>query len=85
MRSFRQAAPKTLPLSVLNLVSIVTFMFALSLVEATRFAVLFRTNLVFGFILSLALVKEYTGWRSKLAGAGFILVGSILIVLTKGS
>jgi len=79
-RSFRQEAKKTLPISAVNLISIVTFMFALHLAPVTRFAVLFRTCLVFGFILSLVLLKEYSGWRWKVAGAALILAGSILVM-----
>ena len=42
---------------------------------------MFRTSLVFGFILSLVVLKEYERWPAKLCGAGFILLGSILIAL----
>jgi len=78
---YREAAKRMLPLSALNLVSILTFSFGLNLAQTTHFAILFRTSLIFGFILSLLLLKEYAGWKRKLAGGLFILVGSALIAL----
>jgi len=83
-RSYRKNAKQTLPIGLLNFVSIATYMFALNAAPATHFAVLFRTSLIFGFVLSLILLKEREGWRSKLAGAGLILAGSVFIILESG-
>lgn len=81
MRAYQKSVRQLLPLSSVNLVAIISFMFGLNLAPATHFAILFRTSLIFGFILSLLLLKEHSGWKSKLAGTGLILIGSVLIVL----
>ena len=83
-RTFRSEAKNTLPLSVLNIVAAYTYMYALYLAPATHFTILFRTSLVFGFLLSFFVLKEHEGWRPKLAGAAFIVFGSILIALHGG-
>ena len=62
---------------LLNIAAIVTFLFALRSAPATHFAVLFRTSLIFGFVLSLVLLREFKAWRWKVTGAAFILVGSV--------
>ena len=80
-RLYVASTKRTLPLSLLNLVAILSFMFGLNLAPATHFAVVFRTSLVFGFVLSLVMLKEYTAWKWKLAGGTFILIGSALIAL----
>ena len=59
--------------------------FALDLGRATHFAVLFRSSLLFGFVLSLVLLKEYDRWPAKLTGAAFILAGVVLIALPGGA
>lgn len=82
LRAYRHAARETLPISGLNLVAIVTFMVGLSLAPVTHLSILYRTSLVFGFILSFILLKEHEGWRPKAAGAFFILIGSILIAVS---
>jgi len=84
-RAYRDVAGMTLPISAVNLISIITFVYALDLATATQYGVLFRTNLVFGFILSVLLLREYKSWPWKLAGAACIVVGSVLIVLSKTS
>ena len=82
--NYRATARRILPLSGLNLTAVLTFMFALNLARATHFAVVFRTSLLFGFVLSLVLLKEYENWPAKLMGACFILAGSVLIALQGG-
>lgn len=80
-RTFRSEARNTLPLSALNVVAAYTYMHALFLAPATHFAILFRTSLIFGFLLSFFVLKEHEGWRPKLLGAAFILLGSVLIAV----
>ncbi|NOZ23325.1 MAG: EamA family transporter [Planctomycetes bacterium] len=85
VRMYRDEVGMTLPISAVNMISIVTFVYALDLATATQYGVLFRTNLVFGFILSLLLLREYKSWPWKVAGAACIVLGSVLIVLSKTS
>jgi len=82
LRAYRDAARGTLPISGLNSIAIVTFIVGLSLAPVTHLSILYRTSLIFGFILSIFLLKEHTGWRPKAAGAVFILIGSVLIALS---
>jgi len=82
LRNYRGIGLRTLPLSVLNLCAVAAYMLALNRAEATHFAVVLRSSLVFGFILSLLVLHERGGWRAKLAGSVFILIGSVLIIWT---
>ena len=80
VRAFLSEAKRTLPLSALNVLALLTYAFGLDAAPgATPFSILFRTSLIFGFVLSLVLLKEYDGWRVKLVGATCILVGCVLI------
>jgi len=81
VRGYPRAVGRMLPLSALNLCAVLTFMFALDMARATHSAILFRSCLLFGFVLSLVLLKEYDRWPAKLAGAAFILAGVVLIAL----
>lgn len=76
---YRRAWRPILPLNVLNLVAMVTYMGGLHLAAASHFAILMRSNLVFGFALSLFLLRELEGWKWKLVGALFIVAGAALI------
>ena len=79
---FRQALPRTLPLSLVNSMAMVGFMGALALAPVTHFAILFRTSLLFGFLWSVFWLKEYEAWPWKLGGATLIACGGVWIALT---
>ncbi len=81
LTAFRRALKPILPLSVLNVVAMFTYMAALHLAHASRFAILMRSNLVFGFVLSLALLHEFETWQWRLVGALLIVAGVALILL----
>lgn len=81
LAAFGRGAKDTLPLSGLNVVAMLTYIFALHMAPATHFTILFRTSLIFGFVLSFFVLKEHEGWRAKLIGAAFILLGCVLIAL----
>lgn len=78
---FRSAFPRVGPLSILNLAAMLTYMTALHLAAASRFAILLRSNMVFGFILSLVLLHEWERWGWRLAGAMLIVCGAGLITV----
>jgi len=78
--AFVRSIRHTIPLSLLNLIAIITFVWALSMAPATHFAILLRTSMIFGFLLSVLVLREYEGWQRKLCGAAFIVVGATLIV-----
>ena len=80
-RRYRQLSLRFVPLSFMNLMALVPFLFALDMTTAMNFSVLFRTNLIFGFVLSVVWLKEYDGWRWKLGGALLILVGSLFTII----
>jgi len=46
-----------------------------------NFSTLFRTILIFGFVFSLLLMKEFEQWRWNLGGAIFILAGALCNIL----
>ena len=80
--AFKHALPEVAPLNLLNLAAMLTYMTALHLAAASRFAILMRSNMVFGFVLSLVLLHELEGWAWKLVGAMLIVVGAALITVT---
>ena len=79
---FRGALKPILPLNVINFAAMVTYFLGLHLAPASHFAILMRSNMVFGFALSLMLLREFEGWRWKLVGALLIVAGAVLITLT---
>jgi len=81
LTDFRRALKPILPLSAFNVVAMFSYMAALHLAHASRFAILMRCNLVFGFVLSLTLLHEFAAWQWRLVGALLIVAGAALIVL----
>ena len=81
VRLYRQLSLRFVPLTFMNLMALVPFLYALDLTSAMNFAVLFRTNLIFGFLLSVVWLREYDGWRWKLGGALLILTGSLFTII----
>ena len=83
VRGFAAEIGRILPLSALNVAAVVTFIYGLHLAPAaTHFTIVFRSSLIFGFILSLVLLKEFERWPAKLCGASFILGGTLIIALS---
>ena len=79
---FRAEVWRILPISALNVAAVFTYVYGLHLSPgAMHFTIAFRMSLIFGFILSLVLLKEFDRWPAKLCGAGLILLGAIVITL----
>jgi uncharacterized membrane protein len=57
------------------------FYIALKQAPVSKINPLVRANLLFGFFFSYYLLKEKTGWKSKVLGGGFIFGGLILVAI----
>jgi len=67
------------PLAILSAAAGIVFMYAISLDTATRVTAVVRTNLIFGFVLSYAMLGEKGDWAWKAVGTVLILVGTVAV------